>query len=199
MKEFAKLIGPFARRIGNLVARGEVTAVKSTTKMQMLQLGLLSDEPKDNVEHFEPFGFTSRPLAGAEHVTVFLDGDRSHGITLVVADRRYRLTSLADGEVALHDAFGNKAHFKADSTLAVVAQTQVQITSPLVTMSGNLQVSGSISAGTSMVAGTSITAGTAVTAPNVVGTTNVSFGGKSGIAHTHSGVQTGAGNTGAPN
>lgn len=187
MKEFAKLLGPYARRLGNLVSRGMVSAVKSTTKMQMLQLRLMSDEQKDNVEHFEPFGFTSKPLAGAEHITLFLDGDRSHGVTVVVADRRYRLTTLADGEVALHDAYGNKVHLKADGTLDVIAQTKAQITSPLVTMSGNLQVAGSI------------TAGTTVTAPNLVGTTNVTFGGKSGIAHTHSGVQTGAGNTGAPN
>lgn len=37
-----------------------------------------------------------------------------------------------------------------------------------------------------------------VTAPLVVGTTNVTFGGKSGTGHIHSGVQTGGGNTGAP-
>lgn len=36
-----------------------------------------------------------------------------------------------------------------------------------------------------------------ITAPNVVGTTNVTFGGKSGIGHTHSDPQ--GGNTGAPN
>jgi uncharacterized protein involved in type VI secretion and phage assembly len=44
-----------------------------------------------------------------------------------------------------------------------------------------------------------VTAQGTVQAPNVIGTTNVTFGGKSGIAHTHSGVQTGIGNTGAPN
>lgn len=187
MKDFARVMAPLARRLGNMVARGAVSAVNSATKMQSLQLRLMADEAKDNVEHFEPFGFTSKPLAGAEHVTVFMDGDRSHGITIVVADRRYRLTGLQDGEAALHDAYGNKAHFKKDGTLDVVASNKVQITSPLVTMSGNLQVAGSISAGTT------------VTAPNVVGTTNVTFGGKSGIAHTHSGVQTGPGNTGAPN
>lgn len=38
-----------------------------------------------------------------------------------------------------------------------------------------------------------------VTAPLITGTTNVTFGGKSGIGHTHSGVQTGGGNTGVPN
>lgn len=44
---------------------------------------------------------------------------------------------------------------------------------------------------------TLVTANT-ITAPNVVGTVNVTFGGKSGTAHTHSGVTTGTGTTGAP-
>lgn len=193
MKEVARLMAPMARRLGNLVARGAVSAVNAASKMQSLQLRLMAGEAKDNVEHFEPFGFTSKPKPGAEHITLFLDGDRSHGVTIVVADRRYRLTGLDDGESALHDAYGNKVHLKKDGTMAVVASTQVQITSPLVTMSGNLQVTGSISAGGN------VTAGGTVTAPNVVGTTNGTFGGKSMVSHTHSGVQPGAGNTGAPN
>lgn len=193
MKEVARLMAPLARRLGNMVARGAVSAVNAASKMQSLQLRLMAGEAKDNVEHFEPFGFTSKPKPGAEHITLFLDGDRSHGVTIVVADRRYRLTGLDDGESALYDAYGNKVHLKKDGTMAVVASTQVQITSPLVTMSGNLQVSGNISAG-----GT-INAGGTITAPNVVGTTNGTFGGKSMVSHTHSGVQPGAGNTGAPN
>jgi hypothetical protein len=43
-----------------------------------------------------------------------------------------------------------------------------------------------------------IVADTSVTAPLVTGSTNVTFGGKSGIGHTHGGVQPGSGNTGAP-
>jgi phage baseplate assembly protein V len=181
------MLAPLHKRITNMIARGVVSAVNSAAKMQILQVRLLAGESKDRVEHFEPFGFTSKPLAGAEHLTVFVDGDRSHGITLVVADRRYRLQNLADGEAALHDAFGNKVHLKADGTLDVIASTKVQITSPLVTISGNLQVAGTI------------TAGGNITAPVVVGTTNVTFGGKSGIGHTHSGVATGSSNTGVPN
>lgn len=176
MKELAKLLGPMSRRLGNMLARGVVSAVNASTKMQTLQLRLMADETKDSVEHFEPYGFTSKPLAGAEHITLFMDGDRSHGVTLVVADRRYRLTTLQDGEVALHDAYGNKAHFKKDGTLDLVATTKVQITSPLVTMSGNLQVTGTITA-----------------------TVDVVGGGKSLKTHTHSGVASGGSNTGAPN
>jgi hypothetical protein len=39
---------------------------------------------------------------------------------------------------------------------------------------------------------------TTITAPLVTGTTNVVFGGKSGIGHEHSGVQTGPNNSGPP-
>lgn len=65
-------------------------------------------------------------------------------------------------------------------TLEITATSGVTITTPTLTLNGSLTATGT------------------VTAPNVVGTTNVTFGGKSGIAHVHSGVQTGSGNTGGP-
>lgn len=173
MTDLARMLGPLSRRIGSLVARGLVSAVSSTGKMQLLQLRLEAGDRKDRVEHFEPFGFTSKPKAGAEHVTLFLDGDRSTGFTIVVADRRYRVVGLDDGEAAMYDAYGNKAHFKKDGTYAVVASTKVEITSPLVTISGDLRVDGTIT-----------------------GTTDVIAAGKSGKSHTH---PNGTPNTGTPN
>lgn len=144
MMDFAKLIAPYARRIANMLARGSVTLADSSKRMQTLQVRLLAGEVKDSIEHFEPFGFTSCPLPGAEPIAAFLGGDRSHGVVLVVADRRYRITGLQGGEAALHDAFGNKVHLHKDGTMEVVASLKVQVTSPLVTMSGNLQVAGNI-------------------------------------------------------
>lgn len=110
MSDFGKLMDPMSRRIGNLLSRGVVAAVDAARKMQSLQLRLLAGEPKDNVEHFEPYGWTSHPKANAEVIAVFFDGDRSHGVVLCVADRRYRLTGLAEGEVAIHDDLGQKVH-----------------------------------------------------------------------------------------
>lgn len=162
MGDMSRVLGPFVRRISNMLARGSVAAANAATRMQTLQVRLLAGEVKDAMEHFEPFGFTSKPLPGAEALAAFLGGDRSHGVVLVVADRRYRLQTLQDGEVALHDAFGNWAHFKADGTFEISATTQVAIDSPLVTMSGNLQVAGVVTA-----------------AVNVIG------GGKSLATHTH--------------
>lgn len=77
-------------------------------------------------------------------------------------------------------------------TVTVDASTSTTITTPTFTVNGATQLNGAVTASST------VTAGTSVTAPNVVGTTNVTFGGKSGIAHQHSGVTTGLGNTGAP-
>ncbi len=144
MMNFSRLVAPYARRISNMLARGSVSLVDSGKKMQTLQVHLLAGEVKDGVEHFEPFGFTSCPMPGAEPIAAFMGGDRSHGVVLVVADRRYRITGLQGGEAALHDAFGNKVHLHLDGTMEMIASAKVQITSPLVTMSGNLNVTGNI-------------------------------------------------------
>jgi phage baseplate assembly protein V len=154
--------------------------------MQKLDLRGLSGQTFSDVEHFEPFGFTSHPKPGAEHLTLLVDGDPNHPITLVVSDRRYRLTTLQEGEVALYDAFGNKAHFLTDGTLAIVASKQVQITSPLVTLSGDLQVAGNVQVTGSVQASGSIASAVSVTAPQVSGTSDVKFGPFSGTAHIHS-------------
>jgi len=94
------------RKIVNMLARGVVTLSNAAGKMQTLQVALLADESKDTVEHFEPYGFTSNPHSGAEALAAFIEGDRSHGIILACADRRYRIQNLAVGEVAIYDDHG---------------------------------------------------------------------------------------------
>ncbi|GGH55225.1 baseplate assembly protein [Comamonas phosphati] len=110
MTDFARLLAPYVRRLSNMVARGTVSLVNAGTKMQSLQLRLLAGESKADVEHFEPYGLTSHPQTGAECVALFLDGDRSHGIVVCVADRRYRVKGLESGEVILHDDQGQSVY-----------------------------------------------------------------------------------------
>lgn len=78
------------------------------------------------------------------------------------------------------------------ATVEINASTSATVTTPTFTVNGATQLNGAVTASST------VTAGTSVTAPNVVGTTNVTFGGKSGIAHQHSGVSTGLGNSGPP-
>ncbi len=159
-----------------LLARGTVVLANSANKLQSLQMRLTAGEVNDDMEHFEPYGFTSNPLAGAEGIATFLGGDRSHAVVLVVADRRYRLQALAAGEVAIYTDEGDKIHFKRGrvididtATLNIRASSGVNIDTPTLTQSGKI-----VSQGDQIAAGISQ------------------------INHVHSGVQPGPGQTGAP-
>ena len=107
-----KLMAPLWRRVMLMVGRALVHAVNDGLKMQELQISLLKGETLEGVEHWLPYGFTHHPHPGAEALAVFLGGNRNHGIVVAVADRRYRLYPLAEGEMAIHDDLGQKVHLK---------------------------------------------------------------------------------------
>lgn len=143
----------------NILARGLVALGNSASKLQSLQLRLLADEVKDNVEHLEPYGFTACPLAGAEALAGFIGGDRSHAVVIVVADRRFRLQGLKSGEVALYTDEGDFIHFKRDRiidietvTLNIKATESVNFDTPLISTTGRIESAGDqIAAGISQV------------------------------------------------
>lgn len=160
----------------NMLARGTVVLANAAKKMQTLQLRLTASEIKDAAEHFEPYGFTSSPLAGAEVLTAFLGGDRSHAVVLVAADRRYRVQSLESGEVAIYTDEGDRVHFKRGriidietQTLNIKATTAVNIDTPVINQTGN-----------------------------IVSTGDQVAGGVSQIKHVHTDTQPGGGQSGAP-
>jgi len=162
--------------IANFLARGVVALGNSASKLQSLQLRLLAGEVKDNVEHLEPYGFTACPKEGAEALAAFIGGDRSHGVVIVVADRRFRLKGLKPGEVALYTDEGDRIHFKRGRildietvTLNIKATESVNFDTPLITATGRIESQGDqVAAGVSQ------------------------------IAHPHSGVQAGSGQSGPP-
>ena len=140
--------------IANMLARGVVALGNSANKLQSLQLRLLAGEVKDNVEHLEPYGFTACPLSGAEALAGFIGGDRSHGVVIVVADRRFRLQGLRPGEVALYTDEGDRIHFKRDRvldiqtvTLNVKASESVNFDTPLIKTTGRIESAGDQVAG----------------------------------------------------
>lgn len=104
---------PLARRIENLLARAIVTAA-SGGKLQVLQLSILSGEVKDGVQHYEPAGFTSHPVAGAEALVFFPDGVRTHAVAAVVTDRRFRPADLLPGEAAVFCPGDGSAQLRAE-------------------------------------------------------------------------------------
>jgi len=84
---------------------------------------VLQGETIDGAEHVEPYGFTSVPLAGAEAVVVFPNGDRSHPLVIAVPDRRYRPTGGQAGQVTMYHQSGAKVTMLANGNVEVTAGT----------------------------------------------------------------------------
>jgi phage baseplate assembly protein V len=135
------LVAPISRRLRTLMRRSVVTMAKYVGAVRLLQVRVPGGSALSDLEHLEPFGFTSHPKKDAEALVLSFDGNGSHSIVLMVSDRRYRL-KIAEGEVALYNANGDNLHFKADGTAALTSATKVQINSPATEISGTLTVTG---------------------------------------------------------
>lgn len=126
-------------------------------------------------------GGVQRPMETRMH-------DLSDGFALIGVRSQARTVSNYDTNNLQIRSDDHNTIIEIDKTgkVNITAPTSMTVTSPSVHITGALQVDGAIASNVS------------VTAPNVIGSTNVTFGGKSGIGHTHSGVTTGLSNTGAP-
>lgn len=201
----------------DFMARGTVSAADGQRKMRVLQCKFLAGETRDGLEHFEPYGLTSEPLTDGmpEALALFFDGDRSHGVVVCVADRRYRL-KVEPGEVAIYDDIGQKVHLTRSGIevstphnltatvggdASVVVSGSTMLTCPMVTidaqtvhLTGALIVDGAIvGTGGLTVSGGS---GASVTGSITV-SDDVMAGGISLMTHTHGCPQ--GGNTTPPN
>lgn len=147
-------------RIAGVVSRAVVKRVDDSKKRQAVQVALLAGETREALEHFQPYGFTSVPQTGAEGVALFPGGERDHGLVVAVDDRRYRLTGLQSGEVALYTDQGDKLVLKRDGTIEVTAATKVVVSAPLVEIAGNTEAA---MKGTTYRAAESVSNGTVAT------------------------------------
>lgn len=117
LDQIRHILRPLSTRTANMVARAIVQLVNDGRKLQLLQLGVLEGETVDDAEHFQPYGFSSVPLAGAEAVAVFPNGDRSHPLVVAVSDRRYRPTGGEPGEVTVYNHTGAKVTITKDGDI----------------------------------------------------------------------------------
>ena len=117
LSQLQQLLQPLVTRVKSMVARGVVQLVDDAKRQQLLQFGVLDDEDVEDGEHFQPYGFSSVPLGGAEAVVVFPDGDRERPLVVVVADRRYRPTGGEPGEVTVYNHAGASVKLTKDGDI----------------------------------------------------------------------------------
>lgn len=131
--------------------RGRITKVNSASPVQLVQLSGLSGETLQDNEYFQHYGMASNPPAGSMAIVLPIGGKTAHGIIIATEHGDYRLKSLKSGEVALYSDEGDHVILKrgrvmevVTQTLNITATTVVNITTPTVNMSGNLNIANNI-------------------------------------------------------
>jgi phage baseplate assembly protein V len=150
--------------IQNMVARCTVALSNASGKLQQLQIRLLAGEVKSGVEHMEPYGFTSNPLAGAEGIAIFPGGDRSVGYVIVTADRRYRISGLEPGELAIYTHEGAFIKLKNGRVIDVDCD-EYNVKAKKITMTAEQQM---LSATTLTINAANVASSGKITAPDIV-------------------------------
>jgi len=117
LPDFKRLIRPITNKIFLLLGRAVLNAIENSEDTQKLKVLALSDEVINDIERFQEYGFETYPFADSEVFIGFLNGNRDHGIALVVHDDRHRLKDLVEGEVAVYtdedsETGGHRIHFK---------------------------------------------------------------------------------------
>ena len=128
VRQLANLLRPLATRMQNAAARAVLQLVDDSTKLQLLQIGVLEGETIDGAEHVQPYGFSSVPHAGADTAAVvFPNGDRGHPLVVGVADRRHRPTGGQAGEVVIYTDEGDTIRLGRGHVIALATSGQVRL------------------------------------------------------------------------
>lgn len=180
-------VGRLWRRILMMASRGRVALTDDSGPVQRLQVRLGQDEIRDGTPRLAEYGFTSNVPPETDVLSIFLTGERSRGIVVATNHQSSRLKSLAVGEVAIYDDQGQKVHItRAGITISgaglpvtITDTPQITLDSPLVYATGDMKVKNDIYDRD----------GTKNTLQHIRDYYDT---------HTHGGVQTGSGSTGAP-
>lgn len=132
-RQLKKFLAPMHRRIALMVGRCVLGALNDSKGIQELQISALDDEELDRVERMQNYGFTGNPHGGAEGVFVCVGGGRNHSLVIALDDKRYRLTALKPGEVAIYDDLKQKIVLTRTGIEVETTQAEgVKITAPKV-------------------------------------------------------------------
>lgn len=126
--------------------RGVGTQVLADGPVQLFQGEALAGEQLQDNELFQHYGLTSRPPPGFMFVCLPVGGKTAHAIAIATEHAASRLKGLASGEVAIYTDEGDKIVLKrghvieiTTQTLKINASTKVEITSPLITTTGQIK------------------------------------------------------------
>ncbi|MGC4076294.1 MAG: phage baseplate assembly protein V [Rubrivivax sp.] len=139
--------------------RGVLTGLQLAPKIQLASGEGLAGEQLDRIELLQQFGFTSAPPTGSQLIVVPLGGRSSASVIVATEHGAYRFELGASGEACVYNQWGDFVHLRQDRTMHLVAEARVlietnhldvvasggmNVTTPKLTVSGDIQAGGDV-------------------------------------------------------
>jgi len=105
--QISALMDPLRRRILLMIGRALITAISDESERQVVQLSLLKDEIKEDVERLQQYGFSSVPVEGAEALVAFIGGNKDHAVVISADNPSTRKKGLKAGDSCLYHKDGH--------------------------------------------------------------------------------------------
>jgi len=100
------ILNKLVSRVEMMLAKAVIKAVNDTDDIQLVKISILAGETQDGVERLQNYGFSSVPPNGSEAFVGYLNGNRDHGVVLVVDNGEHRPRNLKDGESVFYSKHG---------------------------------------------------------------------------------------------
>src|SRR3569623_371101 len=197
---------------GNAIAgvraalKGRVRRAQTSKQIILLQMDGKQGESFNAAEFYQTPGIRSVPTAGMQPIIIPLNGKSANGVAVAMSNGALYVTDLAEGEIAVFNETdgvanslvlrnGKIAELTCD-TFKVKATTMVEIDTPVVKMTHNLEVAENTKTATINVTSTAANASQMAGGLDAQG--DVVSGGISLQNHLTTGVQPGPGLSGGP-
>jgi phage gp45-like len=103
VSDIRRLMKPLSGRLKGMIRRATLGTLNTSTLAQSVQAGTTKDDEDDEVELFEPFGFTAGPPAGSEGIVLRVGGERAGSVAICFGNRTNRLSGVNQNESALYN------------------------------------------------------------------------------------------------
>lgn len=126
--DFNRLLRPLKAKVYRIIGKAIVKAIDNSNSAQKLQITVLKNETVTDIERVQEYGLDTYPKADSQAIILSLNGNRENGVVINVSDRRYRLTNLSEGEVAIYtyedaNAGGHRIHLKSGQEIEINCDT----------------------------------------------------------------------------
>lgn len=143
-----------AMALRGLIVRAAIRGIADGGETQAVEAETHEGVLRGGVEVLMPFGLATVPPAEAITLLLAVGGDQGDMVALPLSCPSARFGNLAAGEVVVHDAAGNRLHFRAGGLVEIHAAasmsvkvdgTELKVETSGVTITGDLVVNGQVS------------------------------------------------------